>query len=118
MRKLILFTLLVAWPSAALSQQIYGRLEGAASDAQGLVLPGVTVTLESVELVAPRVATTDVDGSYRFAQLVGGSYNMTFELGGFQTVVFEDIIGGWWFDLRDQRDDGHRDRGRDGHRDR
>ncbi|MCY4628375.1 MAG: carboxypeptidase regulatory-like domain-containing protein [Acidobacteria bacterium] len=101
MRKLILFTLLVAWPSAALSQQIYGRLEGAASDAQGLVLPGVTVTLESEELVAPRSATTDVDGSYRFAQLVGGSYNMTFELGGFQTVVFEDItvVGGSTFEI-------------------
>ena len=101
MRKLILFTLLVAWPSAALSQQIYGRLEGAANDAQGLVLPGVTVTLESAELVAPRVATTDVDGSYRFAQLVGGSYNMTFELGGFQTVVFEDItvVGGSTFEI-------------------
>jgi hypothetical protein len=101
MRKLILFTLLVAWPSAALSQQIYGRLEGAAADAQGLVLPGVTVTLESAELVAPRVATTDVDGSYRFAQLVGGSYNMTFELGGFQTVVFEDItvVGGSTFEI-------------------
>ena len=39
MRKLILFTLLVAWPTSALSQQIYGRLEGAANDAQGLVLP-------------------------------------------------------------------------------
>ena len=101
MRRLILFTLLVAWPSAALSQQIYGRLEGAANDAQGLVLPGVTVTLESAELVAPRVATTDVDGSYRFAQLVGGSYNMTFELGGFQTVVFEDItvVGGSTFEI-------------------
>ncbi len=101
MRKLILFTLLVAWPSAALSQQIYGRLEGAASDAQGLVLPGVTVTLESDELVAARSATTDVDGSYRFAQLVGGSYNMTFELGGFQTVVFEDItvVGGSTFEI-------------------
>ena len=92
MRKLILFTLLVAWPSVALSQQIYGRLEGTANDAQGLVLPGVTVTLTSEELVAPRSATTDVDGSYRFAQLVGGSYNITFELGGFQTVVFEDVV--------------------------
>ena len=57
-KKLILFTLLVAWPAAALSQQQYGRLEGAASDAQGLVLPGVTVTLESEELVAPRTFTT------------------------------------------------------------
>ncbi|MCY3746665.1 MAG: carboxypeptidase-like regulatory domain-containing protein, partial [Acidobacteria bacterium] len=100
-KRIILFTLLVAWPAAALSQQQYGRLEGAASDAQGLVLPGVTVTLESEELVAPRTFTTDVDGSYRFAQLVGGSYNLTFELGGFQTVVFEEVIvvGGSTFEV-------------------
>ena len=106
MRKLILFALLVAWPTSALSQQIYGRLEGAASDAQGLVLPGVTVTLESAELVAPRNATTDVDGSYRFAQLVAGSYNMTFELGGFQTLVFEDItvVGGSTFEINSTMD--------------
>ena len=101
MRKLILFTLLAAWPASAWSQQIYGRLEGSANDAQGLVLPGVTVTLESEELVAARSATTDVDGTYRFAQLVGGSYNITFELGGFQTVVFEDVVvvGGSTFEI-------------------
>ncbi len=106
MRKLILFTLLVAWPTSALSQQIYGRLEGAANDAQGLVLPGVTVTLESTELVAARTATTDVDGSYRFAQLVAGSYNMTFELGGFQTVIFEEItvVGGSTFEINSTMD--------------
>ncbi len=101
MRRLILFSLLLAWPASALSQQIYGRLEGSAQDTQGLVLPGVTVTLTSDELVAPRVATTDVDGSYRFAQLTGGSYNLTFELGGFQTVVFEDVtvVGGSTFQI-------------------
>ncbi len=106
MRKLILFTVLLAWPASAFSQQIYGRLEGAASDAQGLVLPGVTVTLESAELVAPRTAVTDVDGSYRFAQLVGGSYNLTFELGGFQTVVFEDVtvVGGSTFEINASMD--------------
>lgn len=92
MKRTFLFVLLLSWPATAFSQQIYGRLEGAASDAQGLVLPGVTVTLESDELVTARTATTDVDGSYRFAQLTGGSYMLTFELGGFQTVVNEDII--------------------------
>lgn len=92
MKKFFLFVLLLSWPASAFSQQIYGRLEGAASDAQGLVLPGVTVTLDSTELVSARTATTDVDGSYRFAQLTGGSYTVTFELGGFQTVVNEDVI--------------------------
>ncbi len=106
MRKTILFSLLLAWPTAALSQQIYGRLEGAANDAQGLVLPGVTVTLESDELVAARSAVTDVDGSYRFAQLTAGSYTLTFELGGFQTVVFEDVIvvGGSTFEVNASMD--------------
>ena len=93
MKRTFLFVLLFAWLAApAFSQQLYGRLEGAAQDAQGLVLPGVTVTLSSDELVTDRTATTDVDGSYRFAQLTGGSYNLMFELGGFQTVVFEDVI--------------------------
>ena len=92
MKRFFLFAVLLSWPATAFSQQIYGRLEGAASDAQGLVLPGVTVTLESDELVTARTATTDVDGSYRFAQLTAGSYTLTFELGGFQTVVNEDII--------------------------
>lgn len=92
MKRTFLFALLLSWPASAFSQQIYGRLEGTASDAQGLVLPGVTVTLDSAELVSARTATTDVDGSYRFAQLTGGSYTVTFELGGFQTVVHEDVI--------------------------
>lgn len=92
MKRFFLFAVLLSWPATAFSQQIYGRLEGAASDAQGLVLPGVTVTLESDELVTARTATTDVDGSYRFAQLTAGSYTLTFELGGFQTVVNEDVI--------------------------
>lgn len=92
MKRIFLFTLLASWPVSAFSQQIYGRLAGAASDAQGLVLPGVTVTLESDELVTARTATTDVDGSYRFAQLTAGSYTLTFVLGGFQTVVHEDVI--------------------------
>ena len=92
MKRTFLFVLLLSWPATAFSQQIYGRLEGTASDAQGLVLPGVTVTLESDELVTARTATTDVDGSYRFAQLTAGSYMVTFELGGFQTVVNEGVI--------------------------
>lgn len=104
MKRIFLFTLLVSWPVSAFSQQIYGRLEGAASDAQGLALPGVTVTLESTELVAPRTATTDVDGSYRFAQLTAGSYDLTFELGGFQTIVNEDVIvtGGATYEINAQ----------------
>ena len=91
MRRLFLSLLLLAFAAAAFAQQQYGRLEGAAQDAQGLALPGVTVTLAGEAIIGSRTATTDVDGSYRFQALPPGDYTLMFELGGFQTVVFEEI---------------------------
>ena len=82
---------LLLLPGFAFSQITAGRLDGAASDEQGLVLPGVTVTLESDALLGSRVAVTDVDGSFRFQGLPAGSYTMTFELSGFGTVVRESV---------------------------
>ena len=78
-------------PASLAAQITAGRLDGVAQDEQGLVLPGVTVTLESDALLGSRVAVTDIDGSFRFQGLPAGSYTMTFELGGFGTVVREDI---------------------------
>ena len=78
-------------PASLAAQITAGRLDGVARDEQGLVLPGVTVTLESPGLLGSRVAVTDVDGSFRFQGLPAGSYTMTFELGGFGTVVREDV---------------------------
>lgn len=78
-------------PASLAAQITAGRLDGVAQDEQGLVLPGVTVTLESDALLGSRVAVTDVDGSFRFQGLPAGSYTMTFELGGFATVVREDV---------------------------
>ena len=91
MRKTLLAFLFLAVAVPALAQQQYGRLEGAARDAQGLALPGVTVTLSGESIIGTRNATTDVDGSYRFQALPPGDYTISFELGGFSTVVFEDI---------------------------
>ena len=39
-----------------------------------------------------RVATTDVDGSYRFIALPPGTYNMSFELSGFQSMNREGVV--------------------------
>ena len=91
MRKILLALLFLAFAVPAVGQQQYGRLEGAARDAQGLALPGVSVTLSGEAIIGGRNATTDVDGSYRFQALPPGDYNIQFELSGFQTVVFEAI---------------------------
>ncbi len=83
--------LLLLLPASLVAQITAGRLDGVASDEQGLVLPGVTVTLESPALLGSRVAVTDVDGSFRFQGLPAGQYTMTFELSGFATVVREEV---------------------------
>ena len=69
-----------------------GRLEGVVRDAQGLVLPGATVSLTGAGVMGQRTATTDVDGSYRFLALPPGTYNLTFELSGFQTLNREGVV--------------------------
>jgi hypothetical protein len=78
----------IAFPQA----QSYGRLEGVVRDSQGLVLPGVTVTLSGENVMGTRMATTDVDGSYRFLALPPGTYNLLFELAGFQGLNREGVV--------------------------
>ena len=84
--------LLAANVVATAGAQTSGAIEGRVVDAQSLAVPGVTVTLDGETLIAPRVATTLVDGSYRFRALVRGSYELMFEMPGFQTVVRESVI--------------------------
>jgi hypothetical protein len=92
-RKIAYITLGVLLVAAlAFPQAGTGRLEGVVRDAQGLVLPGATVTLTGAGVMGARTATTDVDGSYRFLALPPGSYSLLFELSGFQTLNREGVI--------------------------
>ena len=80
---------IVAGPVAA---QTTGAIEGTVADVQGLAVPGVAVTLTGEALIAPLFAVTLVDGSYRFRALGRESYDVTFELPGFQTLVRAGVI--------------------------
>jgi hypothetical protein len=76
------------WAQSAGSSVIHG----AAIDNTGGALPGVTVTLTSPTLLGgPRVTVTEADGSYRFSDLPGGVYRLTFELPGFSTLVRDEL---------------------------
>ena len=56
---------------------------GIITDAQGGVLPGVTVTLRNVESGTVRTTVTEVEGQYRLAGLLPGRYDLKAELQGF-----------------------------------
>jgi hypothetical protein len=72
--------------------QTTGAIEGKVTDAQGLVLPGVSVTLTGAAVLGAQTAVTVADGTYRFRALRPGSYNLSFELAGFQTLNREGIV--------------------------
>jgi len=87
---------LLAWCALssipAFAQTGDGSLRGYVKDEQGGVLPGVTVTARSSELLAPVVAVTDTAGYYRLNNLPPGTFSITAELTGFASYKREGIL--------------------------
>ena len=72
-------------PGLAAAQTEFGKLTGTVTDQSGAVLPGVSVTVKSVERATTRSSVTNAAGGYVFASLVPGNYELTVELAGFST---------------------------------
>jgi hypothetical protein len=94
-----------ATPAFGQSQAINGTIEGTVTDAQGGVLPGVTVTLTNVDTGQRRVVVTNDTGTYRAPLLPLGGYKIEYLLSGFakharsgitlaagQTVVLNETL--------------------------
>ncbi len=81
--------LLVA--STELRAQTTGRIVGQVVDAQGAVVPGVTVTATSPSLQGPATTVTDGNGGYRFVSLPPGVYKVTATLSGFKTLEQDNV---------------------------
>ena len=75
-------------PSLAFAQS----LAGAVRDTSGAALPGVTVEASSPALITKvRTSVTDGAGQYRIPDLPPGTYQVTFTLVGFTTVVRQGV---------------------------
>jgi outer membrane lipoprotein-sorting protein len=68
-----------------------GSISGEVKDAQGGVLPGVTVTATSPAQIGQLTAVTNEAGAYRFPAVPPGEYRLSYELPGFQTVVRDGV---------------------------
>ncbi len=60
---------------------------GTVTDAQGAVLPGVTITARNTDTGFTRTGVSDAEGRYRIAAIPPGLYELTAELTGFTTSV-------------------------------
>ncbi len=94
------FGLLVAAMAIAVAAPAYaqgggasstGTIQGRVADAQGAVLPGVTVTATSPSALGAQTTVTSETGNYRFPAIPPGTYTVTYELAGFNTVKREGI---------------------------
>jgi hypothetical protein len=70
-----------------------GVIQGNVVDDQGNSLPGVTITIESPNLIGgPQSRMTDANGFYRFRSLSVGVYKVMAKLSGFNTMVKEGLM--------------------------
>ena len=83
MRYLAALAIALLIPALALAQTESGKITGTVTDQSGAVLPGVSVTLKSVERASTRSTVTNAQGEYVFAGLVPGNYEVTADLSGF-----------------------------------
>ncbi|MBI1875978.1 MAG: carboxypeptidase regulatory-like domain-containing protein [Acidobacteria bacterium] len=100
MRRLVfLMLVLVAGalmaPPAALAQgggaSTTGTIAGRVSDTSGGVLPGVSVTAGSPSMLGTQTSVTNEQGLYRFPAVPPGTYTLTYEIAGFNTLRREGI---------------------------
>ena len=76
----------------AFAQVQTGSILVKATDEQGAVMPGVTITISSPVLVAGTMTgVTDAGGAYRFPSLSPGQYSVKLELQGFQSINRENV---------------------------
>ncbi len=79
----------IAAPAAA--QSITGTILGNVTDADGLALPGATVTATNTETGATRTVVTDSEGSYLIGALQIGLYRVDVTMSGFRSFQQEQF---------------------------
>src|SRR5690349_9913944 len=84
MRTFLLAILLGLSTGTAFAQST-STIQGAITDSNGGVLPGVTVTVRNAATGLERAVPTDSDGQYLAAALPPGRYRVEAALTGFQT---------------------------------
>lgn len=81
--------LLTALPAAA--QFDRGQISGTVKDAQGGVVPGVTVTVTNLDTQTGRTTVTDSSGYFTIPNLPGGKYDVSAELQGFKKALRQNV---------------------------
>lgn len=99
MRRPSLFILVLAASLLTLSSPVFGQattgsISGRVISSDGESLPGVIIAATSPMLQGIRTAVTSASGDYLIPLLPPGTYSVSFELAGFQTVKRTQQVAG------------------------
>ena len=90
-RLLILGSIALLPSMPASGQATQASISGVVTDTSNAVLPGVTVAATGPALQRQVVAVSNEGGEYRLSPLPPGTYTITFDLPGFQSVKREGV---------------------------
>ena len=76
-------------PTTARAQAVYGSIAGTIEDSTGAALPGVNVTITSVERKTADTVVTNGSGNYSKDRLLPGTYSVKAELSGFRPALVQ-----------------------------
>ena len=80
-------TLSILGLTPLLEAQVTGTISGFLKDPSGAAVPGAKVTAVMVAQQVTRTAQTNPEGFYNLVAMLPGTYEITFEAGGFQKLV-------------------------------
>jgi hypothetical protein len=83
--------LVVGTATPARAQAVYGSIAGTVLDATGAALPGVNVTITSLERKTTDTVASNESGLYAKERLLPGTYEVKAELSGFKVAVVPNV---------------------------
>jgi hypothetical protein len=89
--RLCMLGVLIQLPAIAAAQGTTGSISGTVTDPQKGLVPGVTILVRQVETGAERTLVSDERGRYTVLNLSPGPYKLTAELGGFRSIVRDQL---------------------------
>src|SRR5437870_7102856 len=73
------------------AQSNNATVSGSVSDTSGALIPGVTITATNTQTGIVTTVLSNESGTYNFASLQPGVYNLSAELSGFQTHTYSNV---------------------------